>query len=181
MYSVLGFVFACDLLIRLIGLGVSSFRRSYWNWYDIIVIGGVLGTSISHALRPSASQVHSQLQKIFVTGITLKLIQRSDSLDLLFKTAVGSVPAIIALFLLWLTMFLVWGIMLVEVFGLTRWGPNESHAKNLSSLWQTLIFLSMTSTGEGWNQYMHDYAVPPPLGTPSKNSVYSACGSTAWA
>ena len=33
VYSVLGFVFACDLLIRLIGLGVSSFRRSYWNWY----------------------------------------------------------------------------------------------------------------------------------------------------
>ena len=179
-YVVLGFVFVCDIIIRLLGLGFTSFRRSYWNWYDVIIMGGVIGTSLSHVLMPSASHAHAQLQKLFVTAITLKLIQRSDSLDLLFKTAVGSVPAIIALFLLWLTMFLVWGIMLVEVFGLTKWGINESHAKNLSSLWQTLIFLSMTSTGEGWNQYMHDYAVQPPMCTPSKNYLESDCGSIAW-
>ena len=99
-YVVLGFVFVCDIIIRLLGLGFTSFRRSYWNWYDVIIMGGVIGTSLSHVLMPSASHAHAQLQKLFVTAITLKLIQRSDSLDLLFKTAVGSVPAIIALFLL---------------------------------------------------------------------------------
>ncbi|WFD25877.1 calcium channel protein [Malassezia nana] len=180
-YSALSMVFLFDVAIRLIGLGFSSFRRSYWNLYDVIVMTGVLSTSISRAVFPDSSQVHAQLQKIFLTCVTLKLVQRSDALNLLFKTGVGSVPAILALFLLWFTMFLVWGIMLVEVFGLTKWGDNETHAKNLSTLWGTLIFLSMTSTGEGWNSYMHDYGVQSPLCTPSNNYLSTDCGSVPWA
>ncbi|WFD19105.1 calcium channel protein [Malassezia caprae] len=78
-------------------------------------------------------------------------------------------------------MFLVWGIMLVEVFGLTKWGANETHAKNLSTLWGTLVFLSMTSTGEGWNSYMHDYGVQSPRCTPSNNYLSTDCGSVPWA
>ncbi|KOS15414.1 cch1-calcium channel (alpha subunit) [Malassezia pachydermatis] len=180
-YSIIAVVFLFDIVIRCYGLGLHSFRRSYWNWYDIFVMAGTFATSISRAIYPSSSQVHAQLQKIFLTGVTLKLFQRSDALDLLFKTAVSSIPAIVALFLLWLTMFLVWGIMLVEVFGLTKWGPNETHAKNLGSLWRTLIFLSMTSTGEGWNSYMHDFAVQPPMCTPSSNYLETDCGSVSWA
>ena len=59
----------------------------------------------------------------------------------------ASLPAILSLFLLWLTMFLVWGIMLVEVFGLTKWGDNETYSKNFKTLIGSLVFLSMMSTG----------------------------------
>jgi len=180
-YSALSVVFLFDVFVRFIGLGFSSFRRSYWNLYDVIVMAGVFSTSISRSIFPDSSQVHAQLQKIFLTCVTLKLVQRSDALNLLFKTGIGSVPAILALFLLWFTMFLVWGIMLVEVFGLTKWGANETHAKNLSTLWGTLVFLSMTSTGEGWNSYMHDYGVQSPRCTPSNNYLSTDCGSVPWA
>lgn len=180
-YSALSVVFLFDILVRFIGLGFTSFRRSYWNLYDVIVMAGVFSTSISRSVFPNSSQVHAQLQKIFLTCVTLKLVQRSDALNLLFKTGIGSIPAILALFLLWFTMFLVWGIMLVEVFGLTKWGANETHAKNLSTLWGTLIFLSMTSTGEGWNSYMHDYGVQSPRCTPSDNYLSTDCGSVPWA
>lgn len=179
-YALIGFACLADIVVRLVGLGFNSFRRSLWNWYDVIVTVGVLCTSIPSTLYPNTSQVHAQLLKIFCTGVTLKLVQRSDAMNQLFKTAVGSLPAIIALFLLWLTMFLTWGIMLVEVFGLTRWGQNETHAKNFRTLWGTLVFLLMTSTGEGWNAYMHDFAVQPPLCTPSSNYLESDCGSVSW-
>ncbi|WFD22706.1 calcium channel protein [Malassezia equina] len=180
-YSALSIVFLFDIVVRFIGLGFTSFRRSYWNLYDVIVMAGVFSTSVSRSIFPDSSQVHAQLQKIFLTCVTLKLVQRSDALNLLFKTGIGSVPAILALFLLWFTMFLVWGIMLVEVFGLTKWGNNETHAKNLSTLWGTLVFLSMTSTGEGWNAYMHDYGVQSPRCTPSNNYLSTDCGSVPWA
>lgn len=181
IYTVLATVYLADILVRLIGLGASSFARNLWNWYDVVVMAGVMGTSIPLAVHAGGSQVHAQMQKIFLTGVALKLVQRNDSLNQLFKTAIGSVPAIFSLFLLWLTMFFVWGIMLVEVFGLTKWGANETYAKNLSSLWGTLVFLLMTSTGEGWNSYMHDYTVQPPLCTPSYNYLETDCGSLPWA
>ena len=179
IYTVLAVVYLVDILVRFIGLGFSSFARNLWNWYDVVVMAGVMGTSIPLAVT-QGSQVHAQLQKIFLTGVALKLVQRNDSLNQLFKTAIGSVPAIFSLFLLWLTMFFVWGIMLVEVFGLTKWGRNETYAKNLSSLWGTLVFLLMTSTGEGWNSYMHDYTVQSPLCTPSYNYLETDCGSLPW-
>lgn len=180
-FAVLACVFLFDLVVRLIGLGFTSFRRSYWNCYDAVIMTGALVTSILRIVNPSQSDAHAQLQKIFLTGVTLKLVQRSDALDLLFKTAVGSLPAIVALFVLWLIMFLVWGVMLVEVFGLTKWGANETYAKSMRTLWQTLVFLFMTSTGEGWNSYMHDFALQPPMCTPSNNYLYTDCGSVPWA
>ncbi|WFD43180.1 calcium channel protein [Malassezia psittaci] len=180
IFTLLACVYLVDIVVRLIGLGVSSFVRNLWNWYDVVVMAGVMGTSIPLAVYGGGSQVHAQLQKIFLTGVALKLVQRNDSLNQLFKTAIGSVPAIFSLILLWLTMFLVWGIMLVEVFGLTKWGQNETYAKNLESLWGTLVFLMMTSTGEGWNSYMHDYTVQAPQCTPSDNYLETDCGSMPW-
>ena len=181
IYCGICFIQITDLVVRVVGLGWYSFRRSLWNLYDIAVVAGVLTTTVIMLARSGGDEVTVQLQKIFLTALTLKLIQRSDSLNQLFTTALGSVPAILSLFLLWFTMFLVWAIMLVEVFGLTKWGINETHAKNFTTLWGTLIFLSMTSTGEGWNSYMHDYTVESPLCTSSPNYLESDCGSRPWA
>ncbi|WFD06570.1 calcium channel protein [Malassezia vespertilionis] len=181
IFIICGLVYLLDIIVTLVGLGFSGFRRNLWNWYDVVVVCGVLGTTIPALVLPDSTKVYAQLQKIFLTGVALKLVQRNDALNQLFKTAIGSLPAIFSIFLLWLTMFFVWAIMLVEIFGLTKWGQNETHAKNLSSLWGTLVFLFMTSTGEGWNGYMHDYTVQPPICTPSSNYLESDCGSLAWA
>lgn len=181
IYLGLALVYALDILVRFIGLGWTSFRRSLWNLYDVVVVLGVIGTTVPLLVHEKTADAHVQLQKIFLTGMSLKLVQRNDALNQLFKTAISSVPAIVSLFLLWLTMFLVWAIMLVEVFGLTKWGANETHAKNFTTLWGTLIVLSMMSTGEGWNQYMHDYAVESPLCTESSTYLNSDCGSQPWA
>ena len=95
--------------------------------------------------------------------------------------AVRRVQAILSLFAVWVVLFIVWSIMMLEVFGLTRWNTQETYARSFSTFWTSFIFLSMTSTGEGWNSYMHDYALDPPLCLPNVDYLQSDCGSTGWA
>ncbi|UZJ57456.1 hypothetical protein CBS101457_006776 [Exobasidium rhododendri] len=182
IYVIVTLVFVFDIFIRLMGLGWNAFRSDFWNLFDLVVVAGTLGTTIP-LLRPNGpiDNANIQLQKVFLTAVAFKLVQSSNALNQLFKTAVASLPSIVSLFLLWLTMFLVWGIMLVEVFGLTQWGPNETYQKNFSSLLGALVFLSMMSTGEGWNQYMHDYTLSPPLCTSAVSYLDTDCGSPGWA
>lgn len=174
-------VYALDIVARLLGLGWRSYRENPWNLYDLFVVSGTLSTTIPLLTSTSDTSAIVQLQKLFLTCVALKLIQKNRALNQLFKTAFASLPAILSLFLLWLTMFLVWAIMLIEVFGLTKWGPNETYSKNFSSMVKAMVFLSMISTGEGWNSFMHDYTLSPPSCTPSSNYLQTDCGSEAWA
>lgn len=85
-------LYAVDLLIRFIGVGLRSFRSNGWNLFDLIVISGSLATSVP-ALGKSSSgilgnQVNVQLQKLFLVAIALKLVQRNNALNQLFKTLV---------------------------------------------------------------------------------------------
>jgi len=181
LYLAFTLIYSADIGVRLYGLGFKSFIESWWNLYDVAVVAGTLATTIP-LLRPGSNeQINVQFQKIFLTGVAFKLVQKSDSLNQLFGLAIASLPAILNLFLLWVTFFLVFAIMLVEVFGLTKWGPNETYSKNFTTLIGSLVFLSMMSTGEGWNAYMHDYTLSDPSCSPSLNYLDTDCGSTAWA
>lgn len=179
----LGFtaIYAFDIVARLLGLGWRSYRENPWNLYDLFVVSGTLATTLPLLNNSGDTSTVVQFQKLFLTCVALKLVQKNRALNQLFKTAFASLPAILSLFLLWLTMFLVWAIMLVEVFGLTKWGANETYQKNFSTMIGSMVFLSMMSTGEGWNQFMHDYTISPPQCTPSANYLTSDCGSEPWA
>ena len=174
-------IYALDIVARLLGLGWRSYRENPWNLYDLFVVTGTLGTTLPLLTNTANSDVVYQFQKLFLTCVALKLVQKNHALNQLFKTAFASLPAILSLFLLWLTMFLVWAIMLLEVFGLTKWGPNETWSKNFSTFIGSMVFLSMISTGEGWNSFMHDYTISPPQCTPAASYLMTDCGSEPWA
>jgi hypothetical protein len=92
LFLALTMLYACDLLIRFYGLGFKSFRANGWNIFDLIVITGSFATTIP-ALQDAlngevGSQVNTQLQKLFLVSISLKLVQRISSLNQLFKTSV---------------------------------------------------------------------------------------------
>ena len=174
-------IYALDIVARLLGLGWRSYRENPWNLYDLFVVSGTVATTLPLLTDSGDTTVIVQFQKLFLTCVALKLVQKNHALNQLFKTAFSSLPAILSLFLLWLTMFLVWAIMLIEVFGLTKWGPNETYSKNFSTMIGSMVFLSMISTGEGWNAFMHDYTLSPPQCTPSANYLSTDCGSETWA
>ncbi|KAF8585271.1 hypothetical protein K439DRAFT_1632798 [Ramaria rubella] len=180
-FLVLSFIYTIDVSVRFIGLGWSSFRANGWNIFDVIVVTGSIATTIP-IMAGSTGFAMEQLQKLFLVSIAFKLVQRNDSLNQLFKTSVSSLPVILSLLILWFVLFLFFAILYVEVFGLTRWESAETHNQNYSSLGKALVMLAFMSTGEGWNQYMHDFTVEYPRCTNSTpTDPDSDCGSVSWA
>lgn len=83
----LGFivVYLFEISVKLLGLGWYSFRQNLWNLYDIVVVIGSAVTLIA-TLSFNEHQVNIEAQKLFMTAICFKLVQRSDSLNQLFTT-----------------------------------------------------------------------------------------------
>lgn len=92
VFLVLTVIYAIDLIVRFVGLGFKSFRSNGWNWFDFVTILGSFVTTIP-ALQHTETDLNSsnatqQVQKLFLVAISLKLVQRLDSLNQLFKTSV---------------------------------------------------------------------------------------------
>ncbi|KAF9078268.1 Ion transport protein-domain-containing protein [Rhodocollybia butyracea] len=180
-FLVIIFVYLIDVGVRLYGLGWRSFRANGWNLFDIVVTVGSFVTTFIARFENIGFAVQ-QLQKLFLVLVAFKLVQRTNSLNKLFKTAIASLPSILSLLLLWMILFLFFAILDVEVFGLTKWMSGEDRDRNYSSFSSAFVMLSFMSTGEGWNQFMHDYALVFPRCTNSSpTDPDSDCGSVGWA
>ncbi|KAG9016762.1 calcium channel protein [Tulasnella sp. 427] len=181
LFLVLTTIYAIDIAVRILGLGLRSFRANGWNLFDVLVVAGSFATTVPIVLGSTNFAVE-QLQKLFLVCIAFKLVQKNSGLNQLFKTSVSSLPAILKLLLLWIVLFIFFAIVYVEVFGLTRWGGAETHTQNYRDFFNALIMLVFMSTGEGWNQYMHDFTISYPACTNSgEDDPDSDCGSTGWA
>lgn len=174
-------IYIVDVAVRFFGLGWSSFKANGWNLFDLFVsIGTFLTTLIVQAGNENSALQH--LQKLFLVSIAFKLVQKTDSLNMLFKTSVASLPAILSLLGLWVIVFIFFAILNMEVFSMTKWGSAETRNQNYTSLGRAIVMLIFMSTGEGWNQYMHDFDLEYPRCTNLNASMSeSDCGSTAWA
>lgn len=174
------FVYVIDVAVRWFGLGWTSFRANGWNLFDIVVAGGSFVTTLILRFGTNSFAL-DQLQKLFLVSIAFKLVQKNNSLNMLFKTSVASLPVILNLLGLWLVLFIFFAILKVEVFSMTKWGSGENRNQNYSSIGTALVMLSFMSVGEGWNQYMHNYAISYPRCTNPSSQMDSDCGSEGWA
>ncbi|KAF2447604.1 calcium-channel protein CCH1 [Karstenula rhodostoma CBS 690.94] len=174
-------VFIANVVIRIIGLSWHRFRKSSWDVFSIFAVSGTFVTSILR-LTNSSERVFAQLHKLGLVSIALLLIPRNNQLDQLFKTAAASLASIMNLLATWFVLFLVYAIALTQTFGLTRFGENETGNINFRSVPKALILLFRTSTGEGWNELMEDFAaIDHPYCTEGERYFESDCGSPEWA
>jgi len=173
--------YACNCVIRIIGLSWSRFRRSSWDVFSVFAIVGAFATTML-LISDFGSEIFIQMHKTFLVAIVLLLIPRNDALDQLFKTAAASLANIGNLLATWFVLFLVFAIALTQTFGLTRFGPNGDGNINFRTVPKALILLFRMSCGEGWNQIMEDYAtIQAPLCVLGPTFFESDCGSLSWA
>ncbi|KAF9195928.1 calcium channel protein [Haplosporangium sp. Z 11] len=174
-------VYIMEIVFKIGGLGWNVYRKNWWNVYNgTVAICAFLITIMR--VCGSSWQPLIQTQKLFLTAILFRLVPRSDSLNQLFMTMAASIGSISSLLGVWLVVFAVYGIMFVEIFGLTAYGPNGSDNVNFRHIGTSLLAMARMSTGEGWNDLMHDFAMEKPdcVNQPN-NYLLSDCGSTAWA
>ncbi|KAJ5283996.1 hypothetical protein N7505_001976 [Penicillium chrysogenum] len=182
IFLIFTLVYVANVFIRLIGLGWHRFSRSSWDLYSLIAVPGAFITSILDISYREKSHVVVELNKLFLVSVALLLIPRNNQLDQLFKTAAASVSVIGNLLATWFVLFLVFGIAMNQAFGLTKFGENEDHNQNFRDVPKSLILLFRASCGEGWNEFMEDFAtMTPPFCTQNDNFLDDDCGSAPWA
>ncbi|EMD00729.1 hypothetical protein BAUCODRAFT_118469 [Baudoinia panamericana UAMH 10762] len=174
--------YIANIIIRIVGLSWGRFRRSAWDVYSVLSVGGTFVTLLLTLSSKDQTRDYVQVHKLFLVSVALLLIPRNNQLDQLFKTAAASFSAIANLLATWFVLFLVYAIALTQTFGLTRFGSNETNNINFRTVPKALILLFRISVGEGWNQLMADYAsITWPLCTIGEKYFDGDCGSPEWA
>lgn len=64
-----------------------------------------------------------------------------------FGNTSASIGSISSLFGVWLVVFAVYGIMFMEIFGLTTYGPSGSDHVNFRNVGNSLLMMARMSTG----------------------------------
>ncbi|KAI9677265.1 MAG: calcium channel protein [Trizodia sp. TS-e1964] len=170
-------IYIANIIVRIIGLSWTRFRKSSWDLYSLIAVSGSFATAIMLFSRYDDRTIIA-VRKLFLVSIALLLIPRNNQLDQLFKTAAASLTAIGNLLASWVVLFLVYAIALTQTLGLTKFGPHESGNLNFRSVPKALILLFRMSCGEGWNQIMEDFAsMTPPVCVSNSDFFKSDCGS----
>jgi len=181
MFLIFTLIYVTNIIVRIVGLGWSRFRKSSWDVFSLAVVGGALATTVLF-LSNREHETYNQLHKIFLVAIVLLLIPRNDALDQLFKTAAASLTTIGSLLATWLVFFLVFAIALTQTFSLTRFGDEENAYINLRTVPNALVLLFRFSCGEGWNEVMEDFAaIQPPFCVEGSDFFASDCGTTVGA
>ncbi|TGJ84117.1 hypothetical protein E0Z10_g4650 [Xylaria hypoxylon] len=174
-------IYIANIVIRIVGLGWTRFRRSSWDVFSLVAVFGAFVTALV-LIKEENTEAWVQVHKGFLVSIVLLLIPRNDALDQLFKTAAASLTTIVNLLATWLVFFVVFAIALTQTFSLTRFGSQEDNNVNFRNVPNALILLFRTSLGEGWNEIMEDFAqIRAPLCVQSKLFFESDCGDTSWA
>jgi voltage-dependent calcium channel len=85
----ISFIYVIDVVVRFIGLGYFPFRANGWNFFDVLVAGGSFVTTLFVRFGNAGTHAYAveQLQKLFLVSIAFKLVQRTNNLNKLFKTA----------------------------------------------------------------------------------------------
>lgn len=181
LFLALTIFYAFNVVVRIIGLTWSRFRKSSWDVYSLVTVTGTIITAGLQLAHPW-DRTYGVLHQLFLVSLVLLLIPRNNQLDQLFKTAAASLTAIANLAATWFVLFLVFAIALTQTFGLTRFGANETDNVNFRTVPKALILLFRTSTGEGWNQIMEDFAgIEVPYCNIGETFLDSDCGSANWA
>ncbi|CAK4032347.1 Calcium-channel cch1 [Lecanosticta acicola] len=181
VFFIFALFYMANIIIRLVGLSWTRFRRSAWDVYSMIVVGATFVTSIM-VFWNITNGAYTQTHKLLLVAVALLLIPRNNHLDQLFKTAAASFSPIANLLATWFVLFLVYAIAFTQTFGLTRFGANETDNVNFRTVPKALILLFRLSVGEQWNQIMMDFAnIEPPYCTLSEKYYEGDCGSKQWA
>ncbi|RKP08010.1 Ion transport protein-domain-containing protein [Thamnocephalis sphaerospora] len=179
IFTVLIVAYIAEVIIKLYGLGWRKWSKNRWNLFDLVVTLGAAITDFCIIFGISRLQM-VQAQKLFLVAVALRLVQRIDSLQTLFKMLVASVPSILNVSVVLLLVLFVYSIILVELFSLTRFGPYTDELGSFRNFGNALLMLFRMSTGENWHYVMHDYMVEPPFCVGADDYLDTDCGSKYW-
>jgi len=86
----------------------------------------------------------------------LRLVKRAKSLNIIFETFLITIPALANIGSLLLLFLYLYAVIGVSLFAEVKLQDDLNRHANFESFTKSFLTLFRASTGEGWNNIMHD-------------------------
>jgi hypothetical protein len=179
-FTALTIIYIMEIFIKIYGQGWRKWSKNRWNIIELFQTTGAAVTDLCIFFNVAVPTM-MQAQKFFLVLVAVRLIQRIDSLQTLFKMLLASVPSIFNISIVLMMVLVIYSIVLVELFSLTRFGPYTDELASFRTFGNTLLMLFRMTTGENWHYVMHDIMVEPPYCVGADDYLDTDCGSKYWA
>jgi len=149
------FVFTLEAVLKGYALRWTYFR-SKWNKFDFIcVVSTLLGILISEATPLNIRTITSVI-RIFRIARLFRLLRFLKELNKIFMALILSLPGLVNVVLVLLLLLILFSILGVQLFGTVKQGNTLDVHGNFKDFTFAFTTLFRASTGEAWNEIMHD-------------------------
>jgi len=157
----LNYVFAAaflmECLLKLFALRLCYFKDN-WNVFDFVCVSlGILSLILAAATDVDLVAI-SGVVRIFRIARLFKLMRSFKEVNKIFMALIISLPKlanVMAILLLVLTLYGILGVSLFSTAKKPEDGTLNYHG-NFDNFWKAFFTLFRSSTGEAWNELMHD-------------------------
>lgn len=150
-------IFTIEAIMRILALGIKKyFTTDGWNIFDfVILLGSYIGYFIE-AFTSLSVGVQTTILRAFRISRMMRLVKRAKSLNIIFETFLITIPALANIGGLLLLLLYLYSIIGVSLFAQVKLQENYNRNANFKSFSLSFLTLFRASTGEGWNDLMHD-------------------------
>ena len=164
MNTVCTYIFICEAVIKLIGLGGNYFKN-YWNCFDFLIVSSSIvdlaivysGSNNSNRLLRQGPQLVRVVRLLRISRL-LRLVKGLESLKNLLEIITYALPAILNVLSLLLLIFFIYSILGVFLFFNVKKGKIIGDSYNFSNFHSAMNVLWRISTGEDYPTIMADCA-----------------------
>jgi len=149
-------IFLLEMVAKLYALR-SAYWEDRWNQFDFFcVIVSLFGIILEHATTINATGVTS----LFRVARLFRLLHYVKGVKKIFAALAASVPKLVNVMAILLLLLTLYSILGVSLFSTLKFSSLDPHC-NFQDFVQAFITLFRGSTGEAWNEIMHDIARSP--------------------
>lgn len=149
-------IFTIEFILRISGLGCKRYFSDGWNIFDFaILVGSYVGAFIE-AFTTLSVGVQTTILRAFRISRMLRLVKRAKSLNIIFETFLITIPALANIGGLLLLLLYLYSIIGVSLFAPVKLQTYYNRHANFKTFSTSFLTLFRASTGESWNDIMHD-------------------------
>mmetsp|Transcript_31128 Transcript_31128/g.71864 ORF Transcript_31128/g.71864 Transcript_31128/m.71864 type:complete len:532 (+) Transcript_31128:2-1597(+) len=153
-------IFTVECVLKLFALR-SNYWGDRWNCFDFMcVVATIVGIVVSRASNVRIDPI-IQVIRIFRIARLFRLLRFLKGLNKIFMALLMSLPKLMNVLLILLLLLILYSILGVSLFATTKLGGTLDIHANFQNFILAFITLFRASTGEAWNEIMHDIARSP--------------------
>jgi len=154
---IFAFIFTVEAVLKL-----GALRWSYWpdNWnrfdFSCVVLTDV-GIALKLCFDINAAQF-TKVIRIFRVARLFRLLQWMRGINRLFTALLLSVPKLVNVSAVLILFLILFSILGVRLFSTVKHGETFNEHGDFRNFFYAFVTLARGSTGEAWNEIMHDLA-----------------------